>query len=923
MIIKRGTPKDRDKLVGIAILLIGVIIGALLTGPSGTMRKFLPGADEHGKLSPVLIRGKAKDPAATNNLPTVRIDLGPEAAAALQRLRDEAMKQIVVTAKSKPWLPATITVGDKTLDARVRLKGDVTDHVDTDKWSLRIQIQKGSVLGMRVFSIQHPKTRGFLQEWLLFEAARLEGLLAPRTTFVNVVINDNANGVYLLSEHFAKELLESQGRREGPIVGFTEDAYWLTMLRHHALLQKTDPVPGTSAPALGPLRAVGRGFDEARLAKVATLNRQLQTALGKMRDYIDLMHVADNPEGAYSSFRSLVRLQGRTIDRVFDTDRVALAHAVLSLFGGNHGLVWHNQRYYHNPLTSRLEPILFDCVADPRFTDFDLAVFSSEARAFARSPRYYRRFFAHMSALTEPGYISDLEAAVRAKLASYEKALISEELLPPGQHAAALFSRLRTRQAYFHKAIHPRLPAMFECWVSDSDGDERGEPMITVSAWTTTRIPVQIHEFRFENGVRLDARRVVAETDAPEWRGDQGEVILPPDGERVTFRLKADQRLAGLHDVREIKRSIRSGASRDRTYNQRLFVRHQAIPSAAVSERPLYIRKGDPRSAGGPGRPAPVSLSDALRKHRFLRLDTESRRLVIAPGRWVVDGDLVIPHRMPLYAGPGVVLEFNEGTVFVTTGPTIFRGTAEEPVTLRPAEGVSTWAGIAALDPRAESTWEYVAVHKTAGIDRQGWSLTGGTTLYRAPCSLRHVGFHGSMAEDALNAIGGRLALDAVSITGSASDAFDGDFVSGHATNCSFVATGGDALDLSGSLFAAAGCRFSKIGDKALSLGEETRATVSDCRVDGALVGVAAKDASTVAVDRLTVSGIRSFVLAAYQKKSEYGPASITASGVVSRDDTTPKNLAQTGSQVVIDGRNVPTADIDVDGMYRDGLLGN
>ena len=76
-----------------------------------------------------------------------------------------------------------------------------------------INLLDDKLFGMQVFSVQAPQTRGNLWEWLVLETARREDVLAPRSTFVNVVLNNNDVGVFYLEEHFRKELVESQGRR--------------------------------------------------------------------------------------------------------------------------------------------------------------------------------------------------------------------------------------------------------------------------------------------------------------------------------------------------------------------------------------------------------------------------------------------------------------------------------------------------------------------------------------------------------------------------------------------------------------------------------------------------------------------------------------------------------------------------------------
>jgi len=87
-------------------------------------------------------------------------------------------------------VPARITHGNVTRRVHLRLKGEWGDHVDTDKWSLRVKVRDGETLmGMKRFSLQHPKTRDFIHEWVHHQAMLREDVLALRYDFVDVTIN--------------------------------------------------------------------------------------------------------------------------------------------------------------------------------------------------------------------------------------------------------------------------------------------------------------------------------------------------------------------------------------------------------------------------------------------------------------------------------------------------------------------------------------------------------------------------------------------------------------------------------------------------------------------------------------------------------------------------------------------------------------
>ena len=79
---------------------------------------------------------------------------------------------------------------------------------------------------MSRFSLQDPVTRNNTAEWLFVETLRREACMSVRYEFVNLTINGKRMGIYALEEHFSKELIEFNQRREGVIVGFDDYLLW-------------------------------------------------------------------------------------------------------------------------------------------------------------------------------------------------------------------------------------------------------------------------------------------------------------------------------------------------------------------------------------------------------------------------------------------------------------------------------------------------------------------------------------------------------------------------------------------------------------------------------------------------------------------------------------------------------------------------
>ena len=127
-----------------------------------------------GKMSGLTFLG-AKDV----NIPELSIDIKFKHLQKLSEKRADAMKTGILLKGPDDFVPAMVRYGSRVVKVKVRLKGDMTDHLRGKKWSLRIETKGDDhILGFRRFSIQHPRTRGFHLQALIREMWRIEATAA-------------------------------------------------------------------------------------------------------------------------------------------------------------------------------------------------------------------------------------------------------------------------------------------------------------------------------------------------------------------------------------------------------------------------------------------------------------------------------------------------------------------------------------------------------------------------------------------------------------------------------------------------------------------------------------------------------------------------------------------------------------------------
>ena len=195
------------------------------------------------------------------------------------------------------------------------------------------------------------------------------------------------------------------------------------------------------------------------------------------------------------------------------------------------------------------------------------------------------------------------------------------------------------------------------------------------------------------------------------------------------------------------------------------------------------------------------------------------------------------------------------------------------------------------------------------------WSVSGAVNFHESDVAISHTTFKNNRCEDALNIIRSDFRMSDSTFIGTYSDSFDGDFVVGTIQNCTFIDSGNDSIDISGSELVIQDITITNPSDKGISAGENSSITGQNVNITGGEIGVVSKDLSTIALTDLSIVGTR-LGLSAFQKKSEYGVASIAVNSL-NLQDIEVDHLIEIHSSLTIDKVAVKTVSNNViDQMY-------
>ncbi|KMP10671.1 hypothetical protein UZ36_06885 [Candidatus Nitromaritima sp. SCGC AAA799-C22] len=242
-------------------------------------------------------------------------------------MKDWRAQGNIAPQENKRYVKASLGVDGEKFPAKIRLKGIGVFHYLEGKWSMRVSMKgQNRLLGLKEFSLTHPKRRAMFFYWLLNQTLEREGLISIRTPLVDVSINGRHKGIYSLEEIPRKELIANNQRREGVIVRYNQ---------FHFVELSTHP---------------GRSFDDSYYSSESTFAVKYKETSNEL---LKQMEIA-------TSLLESFRRGDLEAHEVFNVKRYATYLAICDTMNTWHGGSWSNMRFYYDPVLALLEPVPWD-----------------------------------------------------------------------------------------------------------------------------------------------------------------------------------------------------------------------------------------------------------------------------------------------------------------------------------------------------------------------------------------------------------------------------------------------------------------------------------------------------------------------------------------------------------------------------------
>lgn len=749
------------------------------------------------------------------------LDLKFEDHMKLMFNRENAVKNGTTRGVENEWISAKIGDENKSFKGKVRLKGAIANqHLTGEKWSFRVKLKnQKNIFGMNEFALMSPVRRNYLGQWFIRKTYEKEGLITRKYELINLIINGENKGIYVLDERYNKVMLERNQRKEGPVIKF--DA-----VPHFADEVPYSPENFDNYFLISDITA----FDLDKLLEDDILKNNFFKAKDLMEKF---------------------RLGQLKTHEVFDIELLAKWIAVADIMGAWHGFSYTNMRFYFNPITSKFEPVPDDDFNERSFN------YTDDSRLFRLNDQYndsifLRNLFSDQLFLSE--YMSQL---VRISSEEYIDNLFIEFKNEINKLSNILSIDyplynflLDSKQNIYDNAKSLRKELNPYKAVQGHFRGIKDDKVIEIAIANNHSIPIEI--------------LFITNTKSEIYSPLPGKTLILEGrgfGQPIThnlfqFELPTDLENSNPEplDLKVIYRVLGT----KKLFTTEIFPYPEFDSTLKIND---FIRE-----------------NHNVHDFPFLEWDKENNEISFKFGNWEISEDLIIPPNQKLTISEGVNLDLINSAMILSYSPVLILGTKDNQIEIVSSD--HTGQGITVLQAKKQSLINHARFNGLSKPNKNGFKLSGSINFYQSPVHFENVLFANNIVgDDYLNIIRTKFSMDNSSILNSFSDAIDIDFSNGTINNsvfsyCGFGNNNGDCIDLSGSIVFLNNISVDKAADKGISIGEKSQVSITNSSIQDSNIAIASKDLSETTIQNLNIKSSK-IGISAFQKKPEFGPSSV------------------------------------------------
>lgn len=561
----------------------------------------------------------------------------------------------------------------------------------------------------------------------------------------------------------------------------------------------------------------------------------------------------------------LLKNKKLSVEKCFNLDKFSKYLALCDIFLAHHSSVCHNAKLYFNPVNDKLEPIAWDpsnfmryqvkLPVQPGFTNVSGEIYNRQSSYPLHHLLYSDTSFLRTFNQYLFQYASDSSIV---------------KFIKQHEDIIALLDPILYRQR-FQERFHPE-------WILNN--------INSIKNWYTTNTRLNAKIFRNEGIVVVNSTLPIA-LHLTKLKLDSSKVIyldkvlLPFQSDTIHFAAS----MLSPEDKKFTLFSSVFGFEEEQKYKGNIFEKLDQYNTPLISE-----------------------ITDSL----LLKFDAANKKISFRTNKISINKNLYIPPGYQLIIPAGTVIELTNHSNIISESAVEAIGKSEKKIYFH-SDGTG---GFFVKNANSPSTLEFVEFDNLSNPQSGNWSLTGAVTFYESEVSFNNCIFKNNFSEDALNVIRCNFTIQNSFVSHTYADAIDIDFSSGKIVNTTIENTQNDGLDFSASNVELNNINLSHIGDKAVSGGENTFATLENITIRDSFIGISSKDKSIIKSGNLVIENTK-YSLASYQKKDEYGPATILLNNYKNKGKQNDF-LIEKNSLLVIDGDSLIGEAINVyDLLYK------
>jgi len=747
-----------------------------------------------------------------------------------------------------PIINGNLLLNSKKIRAELRLKGERPIHFEEkNKSSYKIKLKKNNfILGVNKFSLQKPRVRNYIHEWLFHEMVGEEGLIKIKYEFLDFYINGSSQGLYVLEEAFGKELIERNERRNGPIFAFDDN---MVNFSTKFKVNEDDPF----------FEIYNKKYWN-RPENIELLNIASQ----KLRDFI-------NGE--------------RKLENTFDLNLFAKFFAVVDSTYTYHATSPGTLRLYYNPINGLFEPIPFDGQREhPNYRKYNSS-FNDEILIDQNKVWWVKKFFFNKDQINYLFYNKYLESLKKISSKKYLDTFFKirkKKIKEINSHIYSdyfLFSNgydfgpglyYFSKDDFFHRANVLKKRINTENKNVQVIKESKNEYSVKVFFKTCL-------ECKKNNTlIHIKAKSIICKIDDNDY------------GKKKIFII--NKQLNVFKNT-----TIKSSLIEDHECTKMIFY-DEIMKEEFVSK---INRLNSTHS---------IEKKNNYEKNNYLKYFTiNENNLLLKKDTILISENLSIPENFKVIIKPGQNIILTNNAFIFSKSAWIANGEENNPIKISGIEN-SFGGGIIVNGANNKSQFKNVKFAYLSGLKKNflnksnnslyssntyytvgskndfkekiikqnknesinGFIILGSINFHRTSVDLENVIFEKINSEDAINLISSKFFIKNVQFIENKSDSIDFDFSTGEMENVNFKYIGNDAIDFSGSKVNIKNASFFNIEDKAISIGENSNVKIENINATNSNVGIATKDGSIVYAEGIIMDSVK-IPFAAFNKKFEYG----------------------------------------------------